>query len=57
MILKEFTFIIQSPDGSEYEMAVPARREEDAERLLKNYLEVISSRDRIVSLKELPEGH
>ena len=51
MILKEFIFVIRTPDGREYEMAVPAGKETDAERLLKNLLDALDSRDRIVSLK------
>jgi len=52
MVLKEFIFIIESPDGSEYEIAVPARRVVDAERLLGNYFAATSSQDKIISLKE-----
>ena len=51
MVLKEFIFVIRTPEGQEYEMAVPARKETDAERLLKNLLDAIESTDRIVSLK------
>lgn len=52
MILKEFVFILRSAGGVEYEMAVPSRSEEDAERLLKNLLDTLESNDRIVSLKK-----
>ncbi len=51
MARKEFIFIIRTPGGQEYEMAVPARRESDAERLLKNLLDALSSNDRIVAFK------
>lgn len=51
MELKEFTFVLHSPDGPEYEMAVPARKESDAERLLKNLLDTLNSPDRIIRLK------
>jgi hypothetical protein len=57
MVLKEFIFIIRTPIGEEYEMTVPARRESDAERLLGNLLDALSSNDRIVSLKESPTEH
>ncbi|OGW41775.1 MAG: hypothetical protein A2010_16400 [Nitrospirae bacterium GWD2_57_9] len=51
MELKPFIFIMRSPNGQEYEMAVPARRESDAERLLKNLLDALNSRDKILFLK------
>jgi hypothetical protein len=52
MVLKEFIFVIRKRDGEEYEMAVPAWNESDAERLLTNLLDVTSSNDRIVSLRD-----
>ena len=42
---------MRSPDLQEYEIAVPARNESDAERLLKNLLDALNSRDKIVCLK------
>jgi hypothetical protein len=51
MVLREFIFVIRTPEGREYEMAVPARKESDAERRLKNLLDALASRDRIVGLK------
>lgn len=49
---KEFIFVLRKPDGSEYEQAVSANNEADAERRLKNILDVLDSRDKVVSLKE-----
>jgi hypothetical protein len=51
MVLKEFIFVICTPEGKEYEMAVPAREEADAQRRLKNLLDTLASQDRIVSSK------
>lgn len=49
---KEFIFVLRKPDGSEYEQAVSADDEADAERRLKNILDVFDSRDKVVGLKE-----
>jgi len=50
-MLNEFTFIIRTQDGEEYEMAVSARKETDAEWLLRNLLDALDSKDKIISLK------
>jgi len=50
-MLNEFIFIIRAQDGQEYEMTVPARQEADAERLLRNLLDAIDSKDTIISAK------
>lgn len=57
MILKEFIFTLRSLEGAEYEIAVPARKEADAERLLKNYIDIMSPSDKIVSLKASRAEH
>ena len=57
MVLNEFIFVVRTPKGEEYEMTVPARRESDAERLLKNLFDALSSYDRIVSLKRSQTEH
>ncbi len=57
MVLKEFIFVIRTPKGEEYEMTVPARRESDAERLLKNLFDTLDSRDKIVAVKGSQTEH
>jgi hypothetical protein len=48
---KEFIFILIKPDGSEYEQAVSADNAADAERRLKNLLDIIGSADKISGLR------
>lgn len=50
-MINEFIFIIRAQDGQEYEMTVPARQEADAERLLRNLLDALDSKDTIISVK------
>ena len=52
MELKTFTFVLRSPRGHDYEMAVPARKKADAERLLKTLLGALNSRDKILLSKD-----
>ncbi len=49
---KEFIFILVKPDGSEYEQAVSADNEVEAERRLKNLLDIAGSEDKIVRLQQ-----
>ncbi len=51
-MLNEFIFIIRTQDGQEYEMTVPARKEADAERLLRNLLDALDSTDKIITVKK-----
>lgn len=55
MTLKEFVFIIRRADGSMYELSVPARREEDAERRLKMALDLIAPQEMVLGPKR-PEN-
>lgn len=50
---REFIFIMRKPDGTEYEQRVTASSEADAERRLKNVMDVLNSPDRVVSMVEV----
>jgi hypothetical protein len=52
MEIMKFTFVIRKPDGQEYEIVVSAGKKTDAVRRLKNLLETLASKDKIVTLKE-----
>lgn len=49
---KEFIFILRRTDGTEYEQRVTAGSEADAERRLKNAMDVLNSTDRVISMLE-----
>jgi hypothetical protein len=48
-----FVFVLRRPDGSEYEVNISANNEAEAERRLKNLLEISYSLDEFVGLKQL----
>ena len=52
MVLKDFIVVIESPEGEKYELTVPARKEADAARRVKNLFDTIYSSDKIISVKE-----
>lgn len=49
-VRKEFIFVLRKPDGSEYELPVTARTVEEAERRLKNALDALDSRDKVIGM-------
>jgi hypothetical protein len=49
---KKFVFVLRETDGSEYEKVVSANNEVEAERKLKDVLEIFNSRDKIIRLKQ-----
>lgn len=49
---REFIFVLRRPDGTEYEQRVTASNEADAERRLKNAMDVLNSSDRVISMME-----
>ncbi len=52
---KNYVLILRKLDGGEYKQVISANNEAEAERRLKNVLEMFDLRDEIVSLKPVED--